>query len=361
MLTRKQLNSLFINAFAVKMLLTFHHNIIEVCKNAAWISSIYIVLLALLLFGLTALIYTSDKNVIQLAEKYGGVPLRIITGVFVFAVLFINFFSVIRIFPEAIRLVLLQTSHTEFIGLLLAVCIVLGAYCGVEAIARLQQLFLPLAGLVFTAFIIFLIPTINPDNIFPVLGSGAGSLFIDNIPFLSVFSDILILNLLLPLMEERGDYRRSGIRVMIMGGAIVVMIITAYCLSYAYPVSEGYLMPVYQLERLIKLGSFFSRLEAVFQFIWSISILLYCSFYLYMMAETWKTSFALRAAPPLIPVIAIMLIGAALMPDSLSTMVGWESEINRWIYIPAFALPFIFGFYDKMFHVKHFDGGEIKR
>lgn len=355
MLTKKQLNSLFINAFAVKMLLTFPHNIIEVCKNAAWISSIYIVLIALFLFGLTAVIYSSDKNVIQLAEKYGGAPLRIITGVFVFAVLFINFFSVIRIFSEAVRLVLLQTSHTELIGILLAVCIVLGAYCGIEAIARLQQLFLPIAGLVFAAFIIFLIPTINPDNIFPIFGGGTKSLFVDNIPFLSVFSDLLILNLLLPLMEERGDYRRSGMWAIIMGGVIVIMIISAYCLSYTYPVSAEYLMPVYQLERLIKLGSFFSRLEAVFQFIWSISILLYCSFYLYMMAETWKTSFALRAAPPLIPVITVMMIGASLLPDSLSVLVGWESAINRWVYIPAFALPVIFGMIDKMFHVKQME------
>ena len=358
MLTRKQLNSLFINAFAAKMLLTFPHNIIEVCKNAAWISSIYIVLLALLLFGLTAVLYRSDKNIIQLAEKYGGKPLRIITGVFIFAVLFMNFFSVIRIFSEAVRLVLLQTSRTELIGILLAVCIVLGACCGIEAIARFQQLFLPIAGLAFAAFIIFLIPTVKPDNAFPILGSGAGGLFIDNIPFLSVFSDLLILNLLIPLMEESGDYKRSGIGAIIMGGIIVILIITAYCLSYTYPVSEEYLMPVYQLERLIKLGSFFSRLEAVFQFIWSISILLYCSFYLCMMAQTWKTTFALRDGPPLIPVIAVSLIGASIMPDSLSVMIDWESIINKWVYIPAFGLPIIFGITEKLFHVKHSEGGE---
>ena len=352
---------MLINAVTAKMLITFPHNIIVVCKNAAWISSIYIVLLAALLFGLICMVYSSDKNVIELAEKYGGKPLRTFTGLAVFAVLFLNFFSQIRIFPEAIRLVLLQTSYVELIGLLLAVGLVLGAYCGLGAVARLQELFLPIAGIVFALFILFLIPTVTNDNIFPLLGDGAQSLFIDNISFLSVFTDLLLLNLLLPYMENAKDYKRSGFKVIAIGGAVIVIIVTTYCLSYPYPVTEKYLMPVYQLERLIRLGNFFSRLEAVFQFIWSISILLYGSLYIFMMSEVWRSGFGLKQSQPLILPVTAIMIGASVIPDSLAGMVNWETQINKWLYIPAFAIPLIFGITDKLFHVKHLSkDGELK-
>lgn len=354
MLTRKQLDSITINAIAVKMLITFPHNIIEICKNAAWISVLYCIGVAVLILSIIYKLYHSDKNVIALSEKHGGAVLRIITGLFVFAVLFANFFTMIRIFPEIVRLVLLQTTYVQMIGLLFAVCIVLGAYCGIDAIARVQEMFIHVAGIVFICFIGLLVPNLRMENIFPLLGSGAFDLFVYNLPFLSVFSDLLVLNIIIPHMQDFSDYRRAGIKSVLTGGAFAAIVVAAYCLSYPHPVTETFLVPIYQLERLVHLSGFFSRLEAIFQFFWSISILLYSSLYLFVMAETWKTSFNLRETKPLILPIAVILSAAALIPDNLPDTLQLETIINRWIYIPVFAIPLILGAVDaiKLFHVK---------
>ena len=354
MLTKKQLSAISINAIVAKMLITFPHSIIEICKNAAWISAVYCTAIAFLLFAAICRVYSSDRNVIGIADRLGGAPMRIVVGITVFTVLFANFFTFVRIFPEVIRMVLLQTTYVELIGLLFAVGVVLGAYCGIEAVARISELSLAGNSLVFLLFILMLLPTMKLENGLPILGGGAYALFVQNIPFISIFSDLLLLNLLIPHMQNRFDYRRAGMRAVILGGACAVLIVTAYCFSYVYPVTENYLMPVYQLERLIHLGNFFSRLEAIFQLIWSISILLYSSLYLAVMADVWKETFGLRESKPLLPAIMAALVGAAFIPNDLLIAASVEAVVNRWLYIPAFALPLLFGTADKMFHVKQY-------
>lgn len=352
MLKSRQLNTIIINAITVKMLITFPHHAIELCGNAAWISALYCMMIAAVLFYITRVVYSSRRNVIEIAEICGGKALRIIVGLIVFAVLSSNLFTVIRIFPEIIRMVLLQQTYVEFIGMLFIICIVFGANCGIEAIGRVHSMFIPIAGIVFVIFLLLLIPSINVDNIMPVLGKGAKGIFFDNISFLSVFSDLLLLNILLPQTENLDCYKKIGTKAVFIAGGCAVAILLVYGLSYAYPITEKYIIPIYQLERLIRVSSFFSRLEAILQFVWSILILLYGSLYLSVLSGVWQRSFGLKESKPVIMAIAAGLVGLAVIPKSLSDMIEWENIINRWIYIPAFALPIIFGIIAKLKRIK---------
>ncbi|MDD6762743.1 MAG: GerAB/ArcD/ProY family transporter [Clostridiales bacterium] len=341
MLSKKQLVAITINAITVKMLITYPRALFVLCGNAAWINVIYCTLAAVLIFFVNRLVYKYDYNVIELAEMTGGKFLKIITGIVVFIVLGLNFFSILRIFPEMIRLVLLQNTYLEVIVLSFVAALVIGAYCGIEAIGRAHTIFIPLAGIVFTIFIVLLIPSFKIENIFPILGNGPYNIFIKGISSLSIFSDLLMLNILIPHMKNVEYYRSAGNKSVWIGGAFVFLIVVAYSMSYVYPVSANFLAPVYQLERLINLSDFFSRFEAVFQFIWSVSILLYGSLYLEVLSEVWKESFGLKFSKPLIIPIITVLTGAILLPNSLNNMIIWEYIINKWIYIPALAIPII--------------------
>ena len=90
----------------------------------------------------------------------------------------------------------------------------------------------------------------------------------------------------------------------------------------------------------------------MFQFIWSISILLYASLYLAVMANVWKEAFGLRESKPLLPAVMAAVVGAAFVPGDLLMASAAEAVVNRWLFIPAFALPLFWGAADKMFHVK---------
>ncbi len=343
MLTQKQLTTVLVNAIAVKMLLTYPRVLILMCGNAAWINVLYCTGLAVLLFGAIRLAYNTDKNIIDAAAEAGGTWLRITVGVILFIIMSANVVSLIRVFPEIIRLVLLQNTREDLIGVIFIAALIIGAVCGIESIGRVHEIFIPIAGIVFVVFLLLLIPKYNIELIFPIMGKGTSDIFIQGISGLSVFSDIMLLNMLISHTNSIDNYKRAGTKSILIGGICAFFIIAAYALSYAYPGSENFLIPIYQLERMIYLSNFFSRFEAIFQFIWTISILLYGSVYLAVITEVWETSFKIKPAKINIISIAIVLTAISAFPDSLSIATEWEIFITKWIYIPVFLLPIAVG------------------
>lgn len=353
MITQKQLTSIAIIAFVTKMLVTFPTTIFRLCGNAAWLAGIYVTLVAVGIFALIRRIYTVKENVITVAEKTGGTPLRIITGLIVFAVLGLNAIGLMRTFPEIIKLVLLQKTYVEIIGTTFAIALLFCAACGAEGIARVIEIFIPIGGIVFAGFLLMIMPQVHIDYLFPVFGKGLKSIFTDGLSALSIFTDILMLNILIPRTKVLENYKKSGTNGIIIGGICSVLIFLAYGMCYVYPASGDFVIPIYQMERLINLSDFFSRLESLFRFVWSIMILLYSSLYIAILSEIWAQTFRLPHSKPLIAPIIISLVGFAIIPQSLGDMVVLEETINRWIYIPALILPLIIVGAYKLFHVKH--------
>lgn len=353
MITRKQLTSVAITAFVTKMLITFPTTIFQLSGNSAWLVGIYVTLVATGVFALIRRIYTVNYNVITLAEKTGGTTLRIVVGLIVFVILASNAVGLMRIFPEIIKLVLLQKTYIEIIGTAFAVVLIFCASCGIEGIVRVIEIFVPIGGIVFGAFLLMIIPQVHIDYIFPIFGNGAMAIFIDGLSGLGIFTDILMLNILIPRTKELENYKKSGTHGIIIGGICAVLIFLAYGMCYVYPATGDFVIPIYQMERLINLSDFFSRLESLFRFVWSIIILLYSSLYIAVLSEVWAQTFQLPHSKPLITPIIITLVGIAIIPQSLGDMVIWETIINKWICVPALVLPLLtIGIY-KMFHVKH--------
>lgn len=344
MLNKKHLTAAAINAIMVKMLITYPHVLIEMCGNAAWINILYCTLLAVLLFGIVRSTYCGRKNIIEIAENLGGGVLRVIVGMVVMTVLTLNIMPIIRSFPELNRLVLLQGTYVEYIGIAFIITVILGAMCGTEAILRFQTIFIPVATVFFILFLILLPQSLSVDNIFPILGKGFSNIFIKGISSLSLFTDLLLLNILLPECETTSDYKSACGIAIIVSGMCAVLIMIAYGMSYPFPITEKFVVPMYQMERLIHLSNFFSRFEAIFQFVWSISIILYVCLDVSVMAKVWQQTFKLKESNPLIMPISAILVGAALVPTTFAVITKIEVMINKWLYIPVFTLLIVAGF-----------------
>lgn len=343
MLQRKKITSLIINAIVVKMLLTYPRNIVLNSGNAAWIQVLYNIIVVLLIFMLTVVLYKSKRNIIEAAEICGGKILKIIVGIITGAILTANYIPILRVFPETIQVILLQDVRFDVIMLVFVTASIIGAYMGIESISTIHYLFLPIAGIVMLAFLILLAPYYDLDNLFPILGNGAKSIMLNGINSISVFSDIILLNILLPYTKNYGEMKTIGFRSIIIGGAVTVLIMLAYCAVYPYPQSESFILPVYQLTRVIHLSSFFSRFETFLQFIWSILMLLYSSFYLFILSYVWQITFNMKFNKPLIVPIAICIFGLSASQGSIIDSSNSFNIFNYIIYPFAFLLPIIFG------------------
>ena len=350
MLQRKEMTTLLINIISTKMLLTFPRLFLLNSGNSAWIQAICNSIVVFLIFFVTAKLYRGKKNIIELAEKSGGKGLKIFIGLLVFAVLILNFVSIIRIFPESVKIVLLQEFRVEVIIIVFLIVIAIGAYIGIESIGKINYIFMPIAGAALLAFLLLLIPYYRIENILPLFGEGYKKIFVDGFNTVSLFSDLLLLNIFLPHCENAAEAKKSGKKAVWISATIAVVILLSYCLIYPYPASKEFMIPVYQLARVIHLSNFFSRFEALFQFIWSILILLYAAIYVYALCYVWQITFNLKHYKPLIFPVVLICSVIALIPGSLLDLVSFEKWENIIVYPVAFLLPIIFGIVSRRYY-----------
>ena len=342
-MSNKELSCITINLICAKLFLLYPRELIKTSGTAAWIEMLYVTLIALALFFVTQKFYTQNKNVIELANIRFGRVGRVITGVLVIFVLFCLLISVMRIFSESVKIVLLQDTDTDLILGVFVVCSCVGALFGVKAISKITAMVLPVVAVLFVGFLLFLSRNYRIENLVPLFGLGFKSIFLKGIRSLYVFSDIIILNLLIPHTQSLSSVKKSGFFAILVSGFAGVLICLAYALIFPYPASEEFIMPVYQLTRIINLSSFFNRFEALFQFAWSILILLYGAMYIYIISYAWQLTFSLKYKKPLMLGTALAAGGFALVPDSIMSSISSLRYFEIALIIIAFGLPIAVG------------------
>ena len=253
-----------------------------------------------------------------------------------------------RALPESVKTVILPLTPMRLILLVMALGVMFGAYMGIFSIARIHAIYIPFSAAILISLFVLLIPDTDITNLFPILGKGTYNIFIKGLPSVSIFSDMIILFLILPLCKNYETVKSSAKKALIISSLFNVLIVLFYNLSYSYPSSEEFLMPVYQMTSLIKIGDFFQRLEAFFEFVWSIGILLYSSLYLFVLAWIFKETFNLKYHKPLILPFLIIMSAISFFPSSSVKMLTLQN-ISSILTIPsAFFIPlFIVSVYSK--------------
>ena len=343
MIGKKELTGILVTVIVVKMLLSYPRELVLTSGQAAWIQVIYISLVALALTFITTRVYMHKHCFVDMAQMVGGKGLRITVGIIIFLILLANFSTVARVFPETVKIVLLQNFNADVITIVFAITSGIGAYMGIHSIARVNYMFLPIAGSAFIGFLLLLIPYYHIENIMPILGEGADKIFVSGFNSLSLFSDIILLYVLIPYSKNLSEAKIVSVRAIIISAIVAFLITAAYCLAYVYPVSKDYILPVYQMSRMIHVSSFFSRFESFFQFMWSILIFLYSAIYICAMCEILQRTFNLKYINPLILPVTILGITIASIPSAVTDVIELEKYVNLIEYPIVFLLPIVLG------------------
>lgn len=344
-LEKKELLCSLINLIVIKMFFTYPRMLVNNSANAAWIQLIYAGLVSLLIFFAVDFFYrhTEMKNIFEISEKIGGKPLKIVVGVVIICVLLARLGANMRIFPETIRTVLLPETPTELISLLFAAAVVFGAYMGIYAICRIHSLFIPLVGIVMLLFVLILIPDMRLNNIFPIAGAGTQKIFCTGVSAVDMFSDMMLIYIIMPFCKAERDTKISVKYAIIIGGAASAVILLVYCLVYPYPISREFVLPIYQLARIANIGQYFQRFDAFFEFSWSVAMLLYSSLYLYVICYCFAESFGLEYMRELIIPIAVLALSIGFIPTNFVTFISDSYYLLNISGVILYAVPFVIG------------------
>jgi hypothetical protein len=220
----------------------------------------------------------SGSNIIDVSEFLGGKIFK-----FIYSFLFISYilyFSAIMIKFISSNISLIYFSHLDinFIVLLFIIAICILNLLGFKAISRLN-IFVLSSMILSIIFLYFSsLSNFTFERIFPILGNGITSTFIDGLKNLSTYSGIFSLLFLFPFISNKKDFKKTGIVTIILYTIALLLVVSALLLSIPQSSHLNTSLSLYFLARQVSLGQYFQNLDALFLLIWIPFILTSLSF-----------------------------------------------------------------------------------
>jgi spore germination protein (amino acid permease) len=334
--------TIVVNMICVKIFLNFPLKVAREAGNAGWMLTVFVCLLAFAAFFIIARLYRKfeGKDLLDIGEHIGGSIGRILTALIIIAFLLYIVSIYVRTFTEDMKIVALPTSPISYVTTFFIVCMVIGAWIGIEAIARYHAIVVPIIAAGFVIIIAGVLPLADLSNLLPIFGKGANTIFWDGASKTGIFTEFILLFFLFPYLKSEKRFKGSGYTALILSSLILITASAVYLAAIPYPGAENRILPIYHLARMINYGRFFQRLEAVFVFIWATGGLMYVTVGLYFIAYLFKKAFGLKYHKPLILPIAAIIFTLSLLPENLMQAVYLDIEITQeWGWLMAFAMP----------------------
>ncbi len=333
--------TLLINLICTKVFLYYSRMTVEDAGTAGWLSSIVSSLTALTMFSILIWLYKrfGDKDILDIAQIGGGTVLKMLVGAVITVSLFYMTVIVIREFSEEMKLVSLPISPLSYIMLFFIAGIVAASYFGLEAILRYHAIIIPVIIIGYLIILFGLIPKMDVSNLLPVLGTGADDIIKKGFLRSSIFGELIVLFLLPPFLGSYTKVKSVGYITIALCAFFLIAGSFVYILSIPYPSALEQILPVYNMARMISFGRFFQRIESIFVFIWAMAALLYLTATFYFMVYTFAKTSGLRYTRPLILPFAVIVFGAAFLPENLITVIKLETN---YIDNLAWLITFVF-------------------
>ncbi len=222
---------------------------------------------------------------------------------------------------------------------------VLGAvftgYFGLSAVARCSVIFMPLMIAAFLGVTLLLYPFYIPYQLLPWQGYGLGKCIVQglkgagyNVGFLAVF-------ILAPALQNNKTIKLAVIKGIALSVLLKVFDMIIFLMVFGVLVGSEKDSPFFELARLIYLGRFFQHIEALFIIVWVILGTLAIAINLFLVAYLCGRLFNLPAIRPIMPCLAVLMIGVALLPENIMQAVVLDTGLVYFDDILIYIIPLL--------------------
>ncbi len=336
--------SLLIIIMTGKIFLSFPRDMVLLGQTASWLLVILAGLISLIAFLLlnNLLQRFPNKNILQISSEIFGRSIGTIINcsLFLFFIIITGLFF--RQFTESFILSILPHTPISVISLSFIIILIYSCYLGIEAISRLAQFYGPYVLLALIIIFGFSLTTANFQQLAPVLGPGIVPLLKESLPQSSIFSELLLLGIIAPLVREQNKLFKLGLNSLIIAIFINTLFTTLVILVYNYESANKLLFPVFQLARLVAIERFAQRTEAFFVFLWFFIAGLNLSSLFYSTVTSFAQTFRIKNYRPLIIPLGLLVYTISLIPNNMTQSVELNSfEMDNYYAIIFFGIPLL--------------------
>lgn len=317
------------------IILNLPKSIIASTSSGAILNVIFISIIALIIVYFISKLLKNfpGLDIFEISDFLGGKWLKVLIGIlFICYILFIAS-TLIRSFSEMLKIIFFPRTPVRVIMLLLLVSIVIVNKLGFRSMARSNLFYMP--AILFSILFIFVanFGNFSVQRALPIIGNGVQSTFLSGMSNLFAFGGIAYLYFIPSHLKEQKHFPKVAFWSIGISAAFLLMSVTTLLLMFPLIASSEEILPLYLASRFIEFGRFFQRLDAIFVFIWIISMVSYLSIAFYFANHIFQKICNLQSSKWTIGLLASLSLGIGLLPQNLQQISFLENTVYQYIIL----------------------------
>jgi spore germination protein (amino acid permease) len=280
-------------------------------------------------------------DLIDIAQNSFGKTGGVIVGVLSSAVFLSAAATGFRCFEEMMRSCIIKPISYDYVSVFLIAAVVIAAYLGLGTQVSLNGLIVPFMGIFVIIMLLVISPHYSISNICPYFGNGIANTASNAVLKNSSYYELGTLLYIIPYLGKKKSVKKIAFTTI--GASILVfsLITLCYQLAVPYEAAGTFAMPMYQMTRMLRAGSFMKRLEPLLVFVWSGSLYIYIGAGIWFAANSFKKAFSLRESKTMVFIFCAIVCFAALIPKSEASVEKILNFILRNAYVAYPLMPLI--------------------
>lgn len=290
-------------------------------KNAFWYVPLisFMIMLPPLLILLYLLSKYNAEHLVDLFEILLG---KFLGKTFAFLIFIINFLLMAfdnRSYVEQIKILYFSQSSSLIIFVFLTFVCVFGAIRGIKVIGYTAKILLPYIMISFAFLIILILPSIVPERILPIFGSGLSNVLEEGFLKGSLFSKFSLLLMIIPSVREPKAFYKGGLIGLLVSVVQIILFFFLYATFFDYNSVTSAPFHFHEITQYIRLGEFFTNIETFFLIFWLLAMFIRFILILYLISWLFGSIFNIKNFELLILPIGFLSMVVGLLPDNPST------------------------------------------
>lgn len=280
------------------------------------------------------------KNIVEISELVWGVPGRVFTSLIIFLLFLYISTVVVREFAETMLTTVLPGTPISIIILTFVVTMIFGAYKGIEVITRSAVLLFPFIAVGILSILFLTANFINLNNLFPIFGEGLTKIAYHAPGKSSIFIDIIFIGLIASSVSDFENIPRQLWKGFFISVVMFVLVQVVYISVMNVSAGEKLYIPLYHLAKIIYMGRFVQRIEALYIFVWFFSGALQLTISLYGAAVSLSTGFKIPIFQPLLFPLGLLVFSLSFIPSGILAAVYLDiNALREYGAIPGWGIP----------------------
>ena len=329
------------------------------CLSSSLINTGFISVIAVVLTFIICKLYKKFIGIsfLDITEFLGGKTLKFLVGIAFFLYFVFTASIVLCKTVNCLQIVYYPMTHPNYTVLLFA--ITAGIACNLKNNGFLRATFIivPIVIVAIVSIFVGNFKNFNFENIFPIMGNGWNTTFLEGSTNLFTFGGIAYI-LFLPQNLKRPDKFMTISLISITMSSILLTFVTAtIILMFNRNVTSGQLFPLYIAVRYIEFGTFFQRLDSAFLLILNIAICSFLGIYANLCIGIIKEITSASDAKPISFPFVLLLYACTILIDSKFELDFMQNQFFKAFFFIIIALGLIILF---LANLKKSLKGELK-